>query len=172
MPYPWLPFKFVEAIVAETWLMPLAPRERIAFMTSAPLVSRAWLSTYSRRHVHIPSWSYLDCFLAMLNKDYPLDVCQSITFSTDVTHRHAYSSNKPFINLLYAISPFRLPKLHIISLIYTTSHPDEFLADLTYTLNVAPFPPQITSFELTLADPERPTDRVPCRRLVWPLPPR
>ena len=186
MLYPWLPFELVEAIVAETWFMPLTSRERVAFMTSAPLVSRAWLAIYShisRRNVHIPSPSYLDRFLAMLSKDYPLDLCQSIAFSTDTLHRHPYSLNKPLINLLYTISLFRLPNLHTFSLVYATPYPDEFLIDLADTFDFAPFPPQITSLQLTLADPEHTSDpwtlisSLPChpstahrRRLSWPLP--
>ena len=189
MLYPWLPFELVEAIVAETWLMPLTPRERIAFMTSAPLVSRAWLSIYSRisrRHVHIPSPFYLDRYLAMLDTDYPLDLCQSITFTTDTTsmHCHPYSTNKPFVNLLYTIALFRFPSLHTLSLIYTaTPHPDEFLLDLAETFEFAPFPAQITSLELTLANPDHTPDpwtilfsmcshsnTAHQRRLVWPLP--
>ena len=167
------PFELVEAIVAETWLMPLTPRERIVFMTSAPLVNRAWLAIYSRishRNVHIPSPSYFGRFLAMLSKDYPLGLCQSITFSTDIMHCHPYSLNEPLINLLYTISPFRFPNLHTLSLIYISPHSDEFLVDLADAFDIVPLPPQITSLKLTLADPVRTPDLMARRCLAWPLP--
>jgi len=62
------PTELLELIIFATWHLPLSSQDRIIFMTSSALVSRAWADLFSRvssMDVFIPSPNYLSKYLAM-----------------------------------------------------------------------------------------------------------
>ncbi|KAK0206038.1 hypothetical protein DFS33DRAFT_1311885 [Desarmillaria ectypa] len=57
-----IPFELVEAIISEFWFAEHASEDRIAFMTSCPLISTVWRDVYARvisRDIYVPTLNYL-----------------------------------------------------------------------------------------------------------------
>jgi len=168
----WFPNEILEQIVLQAWSSPLAVDERISFMRSSLLVSKAWAVAFIRvssRDVFVPCASYTDTFFRTLREESPIYdqhtrtlpnyLCRSITFQvhntpvgTDATTPHDVRlfsddsrAGQALAWSLYTIRSIGyLPNLRRVSIEYVNWGFD----DISDHYRLVAFPDQVTELEL------------------------
>jgi hypothetical protein len=160
-----LPIELLEQCISAHWSSVLSVEERVYFMTTSLLVSKAWLVAFTRvssKNVHIPCASYADQYLRLLREESPIYdeqtkalpdlLCHSMTFhiqpypATHLPSDHdVHQIGCTLSNTLYAIDTLRyVPNLRQVAIEYT----DFPFDDLFDEYRLVPFPSQVTHLEV------------------------
>ncbi|KDQ24680.1 hypothetical protein PLEOSDRAFT_161285 [Pleurotus ostreatus PC15] len=165
---PDLPIEIISKIVSLCWLSPLTNVERITFMKSSVLVSKAWTILYSEvafKDAFIPSLGYAKYFHNLLDDAsaiFDADVhsmpdkhCRSLTFQIErptvellLKREVQYSpdNNKSIFDLLdWVIDIPYLPHLRRVSVKYL----DCGYTDLFDNMRLVTFPPSVTDLDIS-----------------------
>jgi hypothetical protein len=165
---PWFPSEILEKIILEAWFLPLSVDDRITLMTSSLLVSKIWMTAFTRvssRDVYIPCASYADQYFRILREESPIYdehtrtlpdyLCRSLTFqfhnvaSDEVPMVQLFNDNLRYGESLdYTLYTIRslsyLPNLRHIVIEYANWAFD----DLLDHYRLIAFPDQVTELEL------------------------